>query len=123
LESTQKKMVLRRHAEYILHPGGVDCGMFRQTGGPGGADSGAYVHARATVGPSGSAQGGILNLFKDDVGFTFTLVLAALQHFCISPSFERPGVRAGLQGRHSDGALGDAPRRARPSAQLVEKMC
>ena len=33
LESTQKKMVLRRHAEYILHPGGVDCGMFRQSGG------------------------------------------------------------------------------------------
>ena len=81
------------------------------------------VHARAPVGPPEAARGGILNLFKYDVGFTFTLVLAALQHFCISPSFERPGVRAGLQGRHSDGALGDAPRRARPNAQLVEKMC
>ena len=59
LESTQKKTVLRRHAEYILHPGGVDCGMFRQTGGPGGADSGAYLHVRATVGPRGSARGGV----------------------------------------------------------------
>ena len=36
LESAQKKMVLRRHAEYILHLGGVDCGIFRQSGGPGG---------------------------------------------------------------------------------------
>ena len=46
LESTQKKMVLRRHAEYILHPGGVDCGMFRQSVGPGGPTvARTYTHA------------------------------------------------------------------------------
>ena len=125
LESTQKKMVLRRHAECILHPGGVDCGMFRQTGGPGGADSGAYVHVRATVGPSESARGeggGVRNLFKYDVGFTFTLVLAALQHFCIFPLLSAPGSARGFKGGTRTGPL-EMPRGVRVPTRSSLRRC